>query len=1071
MATITGSSTIDWSGVSLAQVDFETDIVTFVTRVDQIITEIDNGQFSIVSFSPTFVVVDLFLGGRLSIGGSGFGTNYEIWNSFNFNNPPNGTGEVIRFTGALDGGNDLLTSATIGSTGFSETINGNIFLPEPFPPDGSYTATLTSLVVKIGSATGTLSGNFSLTGDLVSASLTGTVTGISVVSGTNTIKMTGLSLSLDVLEAALASSDLATVNDLFSFVGNQLTDNDVITYNSALGIELFGGGGNDTITGGTGADTLHGGTGNDVLNGAGGTDQLDGGIGNDTLDGGLGIDAMTGGSGDDLFILDMAADSVVENPTEGSDTVRLAYNVAVPTLIDLTSAYGGNVENVQVTGTGLFNLTGNASANALTGNGSNNILIGNAGNDTLDGGLGADSMTGGLDDDTYVIDNLGDTIVENPGEGSDTVRINRSIELNLFNSTFSSEIENVVLTGVAALNATGDIGANRLTGNSAANVLNGGAGNDTLTGNAGNDLLNGGANNDAMDGGAGNDTYVVDSDTDSVTESLAGVAGGVDLVQSAVNFTLGAGATNVENLTLTGTDPINGTGNILNNVLTGNSGNNLLSGLAGNDTLIGGAGNDNLDGGAGTDNMAGGLGNDTYTVDVVTDVVTEALTAGTDTVVASLNYTLGANVENLTLTGAAITGTGNALNNVLTGNSENNILSGLAGTDTLNGGDGNDNLIGGLGQDIVTGGLGDDQITLLVTADNVDTIDAGADNDTLVLSGVVPGNFEQNDVVEVDLSSLTDQVVSIGGAPDALTQINFENLNASGLGGSVNVTGSAGANSLIGSNGNDMLIGDDGNDILIGGLGTDSMIGGLGDDTYVIGLGTDVLTEYLNEGTDTVQSAITHTLGAHFENLTLTGLLAINGTGNELANVLTGNAAANTLDAGAGDDTLLGGLGNDTLTGGEGNDQLNGGMGTDTLRGGVGNDLLDGGVGNDLYNFSRGDGQDTISDADPFPGNQDRALFGATINPLDLVVSRQANDLRLAIHGSSDQITVQNWYVGTTNRIETIQAGNGQMLLSTQVDQLIQAMAGFTAQTGLTWDQAIDQRPEDVQTVLAASWK
>jgi len=90
---------------------------------------------------------------------------------------------------------------------------------------------------------------------------------------------------------------------------------------------------------------------------------------------------------------------------------------------------------------------------------------------------------------------------------------------------------------------------------------------------------------------------------------------------------------------------------------------------------------------------------------------------------------------------------------------------------------------------------------------------------------------------------------------------------------------------------------------------------------------------------------------------------------------------------------------------------------------------------------------------------------------LDLVISRQANDLRLTIHGSSDQITVQNWYIGSSNRIETIQAGNGQTLLSTQVDQLIQAMAGFTQQTGLTWDQGIDQQPQDVQAVLAASWQ
>ncbi|TKB72877.1 MAG: hypothetical protein E8D46_10380 [Nitrospira sp.] len=99
-------------------------------------------------------------------------------------------------------------------------------------------------------------------------------------------------------------------------------------------------------------------------------------------------------------------------------------------------------------------------------------------------------------------------------------------------------------------------------------------------------------------------------------------------------------------------------------------------------------------------------------------------------------------------------------------------------------------------------------------------------------------------------------------------------------------------------------------------------------------------------------------------------------------------------------------------------------------------------------------------------------LYGATINPLDLVLSQQANSLRIAIHGSTDRVTIQNWFSApTTARVETIQAGNGQTLLSTQVDQLIQAMASFSQQTGLTWDQAIDQQPQQVQAVLAASWQ
>ena len=124
--------------------------------------------------------------------------------------------------------------------------------------------------------------------------------------------------------------------------------------------------------------------------------------------------------------------------------------------------------------------------------------------------------------------------------------------------------------------------------------------------------------------------------------------------------------------------------------------------------LSGNAGNNVLDGKAGNDNMAGGVGDDTYVVDAAGDVVTEALNAGTDTVQSSINYTLGANLENLELTGSAnLNGTGNALKNVITGNSGNNTLS------------------GGAGQDTVNGGAGNDQITMLVTAGNVDTVDAG----------------------------------------------------------------------------------------------------------------------------------------------------------------------------------------------------------------------------------------------------------------------------------------------------------------------------------------------------------
>ena len=148
-----------------------------------------------------------------------------------------------------------------------------------------------------------------------------------------------------------------------------------------------------------------------------------------------------------------------------------------------------------------------------------------------------------------------------------------------------------------------------------------------------------------------------------------------------------------------------------------------------------------------------------------------------------------------------------------------------------------------------------------------------------------------------------------------------------------------------------------------------------------------------------------------------------------------------------------------------------GSHGNDTLTGGAGNDFLAGGLGNDTYLVNRGDGQDTISETDGTVGNADTLLYGAGINPFDLVLSRQANDLRIAVYGSTDQVTVQNWFGGASNQVETIQAG-GQTLVSTQVDQLIQAMAGFTDNNnGMTWDQGIAAKPEEVQEVLAGSWQ
>ncbi|HAX74848.1 MAG TPA: type I secretion protein [Cyanobacteria bacterium UBA11372] len=178
---------------------------------------------------------------------------------------------------------------------------------------------------------------------------------------------------------------------------------------------------------------------------------------------------------------------------------------------------------------------------------------------------------------------------------------------------------------------------------------------------------------------------------------------------------------------LLGADNLKGTGNELNNRITGNSGNNTLEGEAGNDIL---------DGKAGNDTMQGGVGNDTYVVDSSADVVTENLNEGTDTVRSSIDYILGANLENLILLGADnLKGTGNELNNRITGNGGNNILEGKVGNDVLSGGLGNDTLVGGGGNDTNTGGGGADRFTFNSASEGIDRItDFAPVDDTIVVS-------------------------------------------------------------------------------------------------------------------------------------------------------------------------------------------------------------------------------------------------------------------------------------------------------------------------------------------------
>ena len=281
--------------------------------------------------------------------------------------------------------------------------------------------------------------------------------------------------------------------------------------------------------------------------------------------------------------------------------------------------------------------------------------------------------------------------------GTDTV-------LSSVSHALGAEVENLTLTGSEALDAVGNSLNNVLTGNGASNILMGWGGNDTL---------DGGAGADTMWGAGGNDTYHVDNAGDSIGEA---VGQGHDTAYSSVSYTL---SDNVEELRLTGSGAINAYGNGGDNLLVGNSGANVLGGGAGNDTLwgsegddrlFGEAGNDTLDGGTGADRLNGGAGDDNYYVDNAGDEIIEFSSGGRDTVYTAMGHTLGANVEDLRLTGsAAVDGYGNALNNLLVGNGAANTLVGGSGNDTLWGGGGNDRLIGSSGRDTMAGGTGADR--------------------------------------------------------------------------------------------------------------------------------------------------------------------------------------------------------------------------------------------------------------------------------------------------------------------------------------------------------------------------
>lgn len=412
--------------------------------------------------------------------------------------------------------------------------------------------------------------------------------------------------------------------------------------------------------------------------------------------------------------------------------------------------------------------------------------------------------------------------------------------------------------------------------------------NDTLLGGDGNDTLDGGSDADVLSGGTGNDTYHVDQAGDVIVETAGS---GHDTLLATGDFALAID------------DDIE--------VLRAMAGSTGLR-LAGNGIA------NWFYSGAGADTLTGGAGNDVYEVNGTGDVVAEAADGGTDTILTTTRYVLGAGISVEILRANA-----GATSLAITGNDIRNTLFGNAGNDTLNGGSNSDVLNGGAGNDVY----------YVDTAGDAIVEAAGKGADTLLAS-----------------ASYT-----------LAASVSVEVLRANAGGKAITLTGNANANTLY------------------SGAGADKLVGGAGNDVYHVNATTDVVTEASGGGLDTIYTSASFrlTAGSSVEvlraNAGATGLTIY---ANELANTLWGNTGNDALNGQAGNDTIYGGAGNDRIygstgydrmIGGSGNDDLQGGDNRDVVTGGTGSDRLGGGAGNDYLSgdigrdlLTGGTGRDTF---------------------------------------------------------------------------------------------------------------
>ncbi|PTQ90623.1 calcium-binding protein [Agitococcus lubricus] len=771
-------------------------------------------------------------------------------------------------------------------------------------------------------------------------------------------------------------------------------------------------------------------------------DHLRGNDKNNVLNGGRGVDTMFGGLGNDTYYIDNINDQItdVEDYIDGmgrllldggNDTVSFAnYQVIYESgiAVDLTTGYSS-------VGAGDFRNIEN-----LIGSTENDILVGNQKSNILNGGKGKDTMVGGAGNDTYYIDNRDDIVDEQASYIDPTTgRL-----LDGGNDTLS--FVNYRPVGhygvfVDLMSGHSSIGYNDFRH---IENINGSAANDYLLGNHKANVLNGGGGADLMVGGAGNDTYYIDHIADAVeeyasyTDPVTGrmLEGGSDtvsfvnykaLTRQGVHIDLMSGYSNVGQVDFRQIENV--TGSHVDDQLIGNDKDNALNG------------------GRGADLMEGWLGNDTYYIDNRFDQimdVEDSLDETGNVVIDGGNDTVSfANYIPLEGFGVSV--------NLITGYS-NIGMGDFRHIENLTGTRADDQLIANHKNNILNGGQG------------ADSMAGGAGNDTYYIDNIADFIDEQASYIDTMTGNL------LNGGVDTVSFANYKSLTEQGV--YINlITGNANVGygnfeqleNVTGSSANDELIGNHKNNILNGGRGADTMNGGAGNDTYYMDNMQDFVIE-LDSYTDPMTG---HLVDGGIDTLSFANYKPITEHGITVA------LAVGYADFGYGNfqhiENVTGTIANDELLGSQKNNVLNGGQGNDLIEGQWGRDTLNGGTGNDLYLFTSGDGIDVISDVDTLVDNVDTLQFMGTINANQLWFKQVGNSLEVRVIGTTDKVTIKDWYLGAAYHIETIRSTEGLSLSHYQVQNLVDAMASMTpppiGQTELTTAQH-----SQLDMVIAASW-